>query len=549
MINAYSENTTSFENNGIKILHPLKAKVYKEDNGEYSLSLKDNIDNLDYYQQGIIIKVPTPWGNQCFRCNNPKINNNKIEVKASHLYYDSKNYIIADSYVVDKNCNDALDHLNSATDKTSPFLTISDIATENSYRCVRKGLDEAVNDVIDKWGGHLVRDNWKIEIRNSIGQDRGVTLAYAKNIEEIEDESNWDDVVTKLMPEGKDGQLLPELWLTSDITYDTPHTRVVKFEQDIQQSDYKDSSGKDDVTAYTNALIGDLRNQAVDYLNKNKVPKINYTIKASIQDVSDIGDTIYVKHPKVNINITTQVIAIEYDVLAKKYTSIEFGNFKNKLSDLITKVTAETEKITNEKITTTKVALKSDLEDATNRIMGVLGDSYVINEGSQILVVDKLPKEDAVNVIRINNGGIGFSKTGINGTFNSAWTIDGILDMQNINVINLVADMIKGGTLKLGTQLNQAGLIEIYDEANKLIGTLDKNGLKMFAKDNSYVLLNTEVGFAGFDKNNNKIWWVSGDEFHMKKGFIEDEITIGYKLREIPIDLDNSHGIGFVALV
>ena len=109
--------------------------------------------------------------------------------------------------------------------------------------------------------------------------------------------------------------------------------------------------------------------------------------------------------------------------------------------------------------------------------------------------------------------------------------------------------MIKGGTLKLGTKLNQAGLIEIYDEANKLIGTLDKNGFKMFAQDNSYVLLNTDVGFAGFDKNDVKTWWVSGDEFHQKKSFVEEEITIGYKLRMIPITNSSNTGIGFVPLV
>ena len=29
--------------------------------------------------------------------------------------------------------------------------------------------------------------------------------------------------------------------------------------------------------------------------------------------------------------------------------------------------------------------------------------------------------------------------------------------------------MIKGGTLKLGSSLNQSGILEIYDESNKLI--------------------------------------------------------------------------------
>jgi hypothetical protein len=83
--------------------------------------------------------------------------------------------------------------------------------------------------------------------------------------------------------------------------------------------------------------------------------------------------------------------------------------------------------------------------------------SYVVYEKDQILILDAIPKETAKNVIRINSGGIGFSSTGINGVFNSAWTIDETLDMQQINVINLVADLIKGGPLKLGNFSNQSG--------------------------------------------------------------------------------------------
>ena len=51
--------------------------------------------------------------------------------------------------------------------------------------------------------------------------------------------------------------------------------------------------------------------------------------------------------------------------------------------------------------------------------------------------------------------------------------------MQQINVINLVADMIKGGTLKLGSNLNEYGQLEVFDEANNLIAELNKDGLKM----------------------------------------------------------------------
>ena len=185
--------------------------------------------------------------------------------------------------------------------------------------------------------------------------------------------------------------------------------------------------------------------------------------------------------------------------------------------------------------------------------MGVLGNSYVIYDGDKILIVDTLPKENATNVIRINAGGIGFSNTGINGTFSSAWTIDNVLNMQNINVINLTADLIKGGTLKLGNQLNQNGLLEVYDEANNLIAELNKDGLKMFALDGGYIKINTTVGFSGYDKNDNRIYWVDGDEFHQKKSVVEEEITLVNKMRILPITIYDGNnnivndGIGFVS--
>ena len=125
--------------------------------------------------------------------------------------------------------------------------------------------------------------------------------------------------------------------------------------------------------------------------------------------------------------------------------------------------------------------------------------------------------------------------------------------MQNINVINLVADLIKGGTLKLGSNLNSNGQLEVYDEANNLIAELNKDGLKMYGVDGSYLLINTEVGFAGFDRLDNKIYWVDKDEFHMKKSVVEEEITLCAKMRFIPIEVTSGNtlindGIGLVSV-
>lgn len=193
------------------------------------------------------------------------------------------------------------------------------------------------------------------------------------------------------------------------------------------------------------------------------------------------------------------------------------------------------------------MTLQNELNTATSKIWGTLGDSYVIYEGDRILVVDSLPKETAANVMMINAGGIGFSNTGINGSFNSAWLIDGTLDMQAVNCINMTANLVKGGTFKVGSQLNEAGRIEIYDLSNVLIGTFDENGIVVFGKDGSKVVINPDE-FAGYDFNGVKTFWMNGDEFHMRKSVIEEEITLCGLARWLGIETTDNTGIGIVPL-
>lgn len=554
MIRLFSSNDKKFATNGDIVLKPLKAKVHKEDNGSFYLDLEASLDYIDDLTANRIVVANTPQGEQAFRITNVEQTRKKISAKCYHVFYDSQNFLIADSYVVDKNCNDALDHLNNATDNTSPFTTVSDVTAINSFRCVRKSLYEAINTVIERWGGHLVRDNFTIAIKDKIGKDNGVVVRYAKNLKEINCEYNWDNVVTKLMPVGKDGLLLDEKYIYSNTQYDIPYTKCISFEQNaIEEDDYKDSDGNLNETSYKNALMNDLRSQAQDYVNANCKPSVNYKLKANLEKITDVGDTIVVKDERLGLDITTNVIAYDYDCILERYTELEFGNFKQKLSNLVDSITSSTQQTIQENNKVIKVTLSEELKTATDKILNAMSSSYVIYEGDKILVVDALPKEEAHHVIMINSGGIAFSSTGINGAFKSAWTIDNVLNMEQINVINMTADLIKGGTLKLGSNLNQFGTLEIYDEANNLIGVLDKNGLRLNGVDDSYIVINNEIGFAGYDRNGNKIYWVSKDEFHQKKSVIEEEITLCNKMRFIPIALyDNdgkitNDGIGLVS--
>ena len=536
MIKIFGQTDTLFSTNGDKILQPTKCIIHKQDNSDYYAEIECSSDYADYIQNGRIVVCPTPTGNQAFRFLNPEITKQKIKVKAKHVYYDSVNYLIQDSYVVDKNCNQALEHLNAATDNTSPFTTLSDVASINSFRCVRKSLHEAVNVVLERWGGHLVRDNFNIAVRSSIGADNGVTIRYGKNLKEIKKTEDWNNVVTKILPVGKDGLLLDEVYLYSETQYVLPYTKTVSFTQNID----REETETDD--EYNYRLQEDLRQQATAYLAVNCVPKINYTVKANIEKITDIGDTIEVIDETLGIDLMTHVISFEYDCILEKFVQVEFGNSKEKLSSLMSNVSASTSQQITQRDQELAVKLSEELSAAADKIWGALGNSYCIYQGNQILIVDKLPKEEATNVMRINSAGIGFSTSGINGAFTSAWTLDGTLNMQAINVINLVADLIKGGTLKLGSNLNEYGQIQIYNEANTLIGKFDKDGVILYGTNGTYLVMNPVVGFAGYDSGGNLTFWVSEDEFHMKKSVVEEEITLCNKVRFIPITLYDADG-------
>lgn len=556
MLRIFSTTDKTYTTNGDKVIQPLKATVHKEDNDAYYLDLTCGTEYLPWIKSGNIIVADTPQGAQPFRILNPEITHTKITCKCNHVFYDSANYLIADSYVVDSTCNQALDHLNTATEPKSPFRTISDIPTINSFRCVRKSLYEAITTVLERWGGHLVRDGWTIGIRQSIGADNGVVVRYGKNLKSIEASYDWSDVCTKILPEGANGLLLNALdskqsiYMESSTQYDVPYCKAVQFSQsDIKQEDYKTPDGKhNDETAYQRACLADLRQQAQKYLGENCVPKVNYKMSANLEKVTDIGDTIEVIDERMGLDMMTNVISFEWDCIQQRYTSIEFGTFKQTLSGLmgtVQQTASDAAQAVNSSIVTT---VNDRINESESKINNLVGGSYVIYDGEQILVVDSLPKESAHNVLRINSAGIGFSSSGISGSFTSAWAIDGTLNMQNINVINLVADLIKGGTLTLGGQDNGNGVMLVKSAAGATLGRLDNGGLTMWATDGSHIVVSADKGLTGYDSSNKVTYTVTNGVFYMRNGYVEEGLAVGGKLKIVPVTSGDNNGVAFVAL-
>lgn len=461
------------DGNGLKTLHPLFAEITKVKDGDYYIEIEDLIENFEYYQKGMILKVNTPstWGEydfQCFRCDNPRVENNRVYCKAWHLYYDTKNYIIDKSHTVyNKTCDEAIKYFKNYVDYSinNPFddtlssniTTIPKDPLNNNDGITIEVEDMSLYGVIeylrDVYGGTLVRDNFKVAINQSIGEDRGVVLAYNKNITDMTAEENWDDVCTKILPYtmvgdtkitlNANGETDPFVrW--EDVSdkenpYGIPYSKIVEF---------KNESGSED----SNTVRNWLKDQAKAYLIANSVPKFNYKVSAEIDNISDVGDTIHIKHPKILIDgmyLNSTVMSIKYDAIRGKYTEIEFGNFRRAIKNIFT----ETSALKGE-IAKTVEAIKG-----ASSVESLLTNNKVIYRGEDILIVDKLPAEEATNCYRISDTGISFSNTGINGTFTKVYGVDGTIDL--------------GGA-------NNVGKLNLYNESGIRSISMDKDGLILY---------------------------------------------------------------------
>lgn len=540
MIKLFNPDDLNFFSNGDKIIQASKAVVHKEDNGDFYLDLECGVEYIDDIVENRILVVNTPQGEQAFRIDNVSKTKYKISTKAWHVFYDTMNYLIADSYVVDKDCADAMYHLNAATEPQSTFATFSDITTVGSFRCVRKSLYEALGTVRERWGGHLVRDNFSIGLKSEIGNNSDVVIRYKKNIEEITCEENWDDVVTKLLPVGKNGILLNDvdpsrsIYLVASRSYLVPYTKTVSFSQDdINEEDFTDKEGVLDEIAYRSALVEDLELQGEKYLVENCVPKISYTLKSSFDQITDIGDRVRVIHEPLHLSLTASIIAYDYDCILKKYKELSFGNFQKTLTGLLDDIKDTTNQAVIEQTNQLQTEFADEINTSTGEIWQLLDGSYVVYQGDKILVVDSLPKEDAENVIKIDKHGISISEFGIYSDFTTVWKNNGTYDFTPFNYV-------KWGTINAGNANNSSGCFKLYSDSNELFAEFSKDGLKLFCANNLYMVSNREYVFAVYDKNDNLIFSLKDDELTAKNINFQKELGMGEKLKIVP----NNSGAG-----
>lgn len=170
--------------------------------------------------------------------------------------------------------------------------------------------------------------------------------------------------------------------------------------------------------------------------------------------------------------------------------SISLGGTQVTLTGSIAEKQANLSKTVEKVAENASAEINRKVENATGLITGGLGGYVVIDNLDpvtgkkmhpwRVLVMNTPDKDTAKNVIQINQNGLGFSTTGINGPYRNAWTIDGNLVADFITTGTMLADRIRGGTMELGgTGLGRDGSITVKDASGNLIGSWDKTGLSI----------------------------------------------------------------------
>ena len=460
MIKIFDSNDKEFITNGIIAINPLKCLETKKKslNGWY-LDIEVPIKYKDYIEKDklVVVKVKSKLNPQAFRINdNIEYTTRKISFTADHVMFDSKNYFLLDVRPTNMNALNSLIYINERTDNTSPFTIIESNVqgTDTSY-FIRKSLFEAWTIIEEKFNGVFDADNFNISFNISTGTDRGEVICYGKNAQNVKIFEDWSEVCTKICPVGKDGLLLPEKYLESNKQYTQPYTRTRTFESALEEEQQTEEN-----------LIAELRANAENYLSSHSEPNVSYEVKSDINQLCEIGDTIHVKHPL--INLITNVIEYEYDTNLERIKTLTFGNYtrdvKAKFDSIKTSINTLKEAVNTQN---TIINEQTELINTLNK------NGYVYIDDNEILILDALPKEQAQNVWRFGLGGIGFSSNGYEGPFETAITQDGKINANFIQVGQMSTSRIQG-------------LDELILEINKIVDlTNTKEDINYLFLDNA----------------------------------------------------------------
>lgn len=463
MIQLFEKDATSFERMGIAVLKPVSCIVHEEKNGDFSLEMVVSEDD-ELCKEERIVYAPTPKnGNQPFRIYDVETQiGAEKRVKARHIFYD-----LLDNFLEDVrptgNGAFALQRLLNETQYPSGFTGTSDIETSATAYWEMKNPVEALigtdeNSFVNRWGGVADRDKFTVTMRKNGGRDNAVRIRYGKNLESCGLHCNYENIVTRIMPTGlkADGQTLlklPEKYVDSEHLNDYNAPKVLR----VHYSNIKVGENEGDYKTETEACAALRAAAKAEFENGADLPEITGSISVvdlrqtreyeAVKSLETIYpfDTLEVELPADNGTmslVSVNMQAYDYDCTTERYTKITIGE-QNYVGDLVKTVLKKvSDTLSEEGI----ASLPDRVQKATELITTALG-GYVVKRENELLIMDTKDPKTASRVWRWNLNGLGYSKTGYDGPYALAMTMDGQINADFITVGTLSANLIKGGIL------------------------------------------------------------------------------------------------------
>lgn len=356
MIQIYAPSNTNFSKNGMALL-PTSCTLSIQVNGTWSVFIENALD--DRFQnivENAVLSVPTPYGQQLFRITQMDKSDTGVSATAVPIFLDAQNdTFIYDQRPTDKTGQQALDILMDGTKYTGH----SDITTLNTAYYQMKNLIECLasddeNSFLNRWGGEIRFDDYDIYINERLGADNGARVEFGFNLSSIQESIDMSSVVTKIVPIAYNGYTLPdgETVNSPNINkYPIHYIRTIHYD-DIKLAEDA-TEGEEDVTVCDtlDELYQALRTRAAaEYDSGIDIPSITYQVDmvdlakteeyAAFKDLVavNLGDTVHIKHRRLDIETQARIVALEYDCIQQKVTSLTIGdsaqNYFDKTSDI-----------------------------------------------------------------------------------------------------------------------------------------------------------------------------------------------------------------------
>lgn len=300
----------------------------------------------------IEVKPNDEQGNQRFRIyETKKFIDNIIEVHARHESFDLANDHVENINLENASCEYALNALFRNSHFSKDFRGYSDIVNAQDYKIDNVNILNAIagkeGSIIDTYGtgAEILRDGKNIHVLNKRGRDNGVTIEYGKNLTGFELTVDLEGLETrcggfaKYKPEGSQEEIIVKSdWIDSLFIENFAHP-YISVEG---RRDYSDKF-KDGVVPTKEALNKLCQDEFK--INKRDIPANNYKINfiplskcvgyESIEDKISLCDTVTIIDPRFNINTKAKVIKYKYDFIKERYISMELGEPRTTLGDII----------------------------------------------------------------------------------------------------------------------------------------------------------------------------------------------------------------------